>query len=247
MDARTPTLAAVIRRALDLKLASVRVALPARIKTFNATTQLASVQPLLRESHEGEDGKEEVESLPVISDVPIQFPGAGGFVITFPVAVGDPCWLVFSDRSLDKWIETGNEVDPIDLRRHHLSDAVALLGVRSKAGALAEFDASNARFGKVGGPGVTLRSGEVHLGVNHNELAADAVACANKVKTELDALITSFNAHVALYNTHVHPVSVAGVTPGTGAGTGSSTPTVAQSATKTPSALTGSAVVKVKP
>jgi hypothetical protein len=198
---RSPTLAAVIARAVDLRLASVRVALPAKIKTFDPASQLASVQPLLRETFEDETDAEQVESLPVISHVPVQFPGAGGFVITFPVAEGDPCWLVFSDRSLDKWIEQGTEVDPVDLRRHHLSDAVALLGVRSKAGALAEFDASNARIGKVGGVGISLRTGELHLGVTNSESATEPVLLGNTyataIKTYVDALWTAMSGIVA--------------------------------------------------
>jgi hypothetical protein len=195
----TPTLAQVITRAINARLADVRVALPAHVEAFDPVTQLARVKPLLRESFEAEDGAEVSESLPVISDVPVQFPGAGGFVLTFPVKAGDPCWLVFSDRALDKWIASGAEVDPVDLRRHNLSDAVAMLGVRSKAGALAEFDAVHAWLGSAGGVGVSVREREVHLGVTHGANAVDAVALASKVEARLSALEGAMNAHV-------HPV-----------------------------------------
>lgn len=193
-DSRFPSPADVINRALDSRLAGTRVALPGRIESFDAATQLAKVKPLLQETSIGEDDSEIVESIGVLNNVPVQFPGGGGFVITFPVAAGDPCWLVFADRSLDKWKTAGTEVDPVDLRRHDLSDAVALLGVRSKAAALAEFDAAAAEFGKVGGLHVRVTGTAVHLGVNSGESATDAVALASKVDAQLSALKTTLAA-----------------------------------------------------
>lgn len=181
------TLAQVIQRAIDARLADLRVALPGRIESFDPETQLARVKPLIHETHETPGG-EATAPLPIVSDVPVQFPGGGGFVVTFPVAAGDPCWLVFADRALDAWLQSGRDGEPVDLRRHALSDAVAILGVRSRAGALAEFDAGGARLGAEGGVGVQVRSGEVHLGVEAGANAADAVALASKVEAELARL-----------------------------------------------------------
>lgn len=195
MSERAPTFAEVILRAVELGLARTHVALPAKIEKFDAATQLAAVQPYLKDTWEEEDGTETVMQIPVINNVPVQFPGGTDFVITFPVAVGDPCWLVFSDRSLEIWKQKGGIVDPVDLRRHHFSDAVALLGVRSKAGALAEFDSGAMRLGKVGGLGIRIKAGEVHLGVGHNTDATDAIALASKVNAELSKLKTAYDAH----------------------------------------------------
>jgi hypothetical protein len=196
MSDRSPLLSQVMLRAVEAGLARTHVALPAKITKFDSATQLASVQPYLKETHENEDGEEVSAALKVINGVPVQFPGGGDFVITFPVAVGDPCWLVFSDRSLDVWKEKGGIVDPVHLHNHHISDAVAMLGVRSKAGALAEFDTGAVRLGKVGGTGIRIKTGEVHLGVGHNEDAANFVALANLVKSEIDALRSYVSSHV---------------------------------------------------
>lgn len=200
MSDRSPTLSEVLARAVERGLACTRVALPAKIEKFDAATQLAAVQPLLKESFEEEDGSETVYDLGVLNNVPVQFPGGSDFVVTFPVAVGDPCWLVFSDRSLEVWKEKGGIVDPIDLRRHHLSDACAVLGVRSKAGALAEFDTGAMRLGKVGGVGIRIKAGEVHLGVAHNADAANFVALANLVDQNFNALKTALTSWTPVPN-----------------------------------------------
>lgn len=58
-------------------------------------------------------------------------PSVPSFVdLALPVAVGDTGLLIFSDRSLDVWLATGGIVDPGDDRRHALSDAVFVPGLR---------------------------------------------------------------------------------------------------------------------
>jgi len=173
----------VIRRALDARTAELRVGMPATIESFDKDTQLASVRPCLADTVTLEDGTEESEALPVISDCPCHFPGGGGFSITFPVQKGDPCWLVFSDRSLDKWLDNGGQVDPVAMQQHHLTDASVFLGVRPKPGAIPDFDPDNFTIGK---------DGE----------SADWAALATKVKDEIKALRdwcatlhTNFAAH----------------------------------------------------
>jgi hypothetical protein len=101
------------------------------VESYDATTQKASVQPLIKRGYYDEKGGvRQAESLPIITGVPVLFPGGGGCRITWPIAVGDTVLLVFSEASLDKWVVTGGEVDPRDDRRHSLSDAVAIPGLR---------------------------------------------------------------------------------------------------------------------
>lgn len=126
---RTPRLAEVFRVALGRVKAELRVALPGRVEKYDDATQRADVLPLLKDTFPGEDGADEVVPLPVLPGVPVIFPGAGGYRVKLPLAAGDVVLLVFSDRSLDKWKAVGGEVDPIDLRQHHLSDAVAIAGL----------------------------------------------------------------------------------------------------------------------
>lgn len=188
MSNRSPSLAEVLRLALERQSRALRVGLPGRVERFDAANQLADVTPLLQETAFDESGNETLESLPVLTNVPVQFVGGGGYALTFPVAAGDPCWLTFSDRSLDEWIDRGGVVDPVDLRRHDLGDSVALLGVRAKPGKLAEFDSARAVFGNKG-PRVAVDGSIVHLGVAHNANAAQAVLRGDAYRTAEDTLI----------------------------------------------------------
>ena len=107
-------------------LAEVRVAIPARVESYDDDERKASVQPLIREGRADENGEREVVRLPVITAVPVVFPGSGGRVVKFPINKGDTVLLVFAHRSLDRGLVRGGEVDPADDRTHNLSDAIAI-------------------------------------------------------------------------------------------------------------------------
>lgn len=132
-ESRTPTLGGVIRGLIEEGLGDVNVAIPGRVEAFDPASARASVQPLVRRPYVTEDGTRGVERLPVIPDVPVIFPGSGPYSLRWPVAVGDTVLLVFASASLDQWLPRGGEVDPGDDRRHALSDAVAIPGLRDFA------------------------------------------------------------------------------------------------------------------
>ena len=127
---QTPTLAGFVTNALDGRMRGVRVALPGLVQTYDPTTQTCSVQPLVQDGVYDESGTRIAERLPVVASVPVCFPGSGAFSITWPVKVGDTVLLVFSSSSIDRWLALGGEVDPIDDRRHHITDAIAIPGLR---------------------------------------------------------------------------------------------------------------------
>lgn len=133
MTSRTPSIAEVLRSAVDARIAEVHVAVPARVESYDAARQSCSVKPLLKDFHRARDGARVVDDVPVISDVPVMFLGGNGFEVIFPIAKGDTVMLLFSERSLDVWLSKGGDVDPIDVRRHALSDAVAIPGLQSFA------------------------------------------------------------------------------------------------------------------
>lgn len=172
----------------------LRVAFPAQVTAYDASTQLASVKPLVAEwfAAEGETDVEQVP-LPVVPNVPVVQPGAGGFRVTFPVQVGDVVEVIVSDRSLDAWLDQGGSQAPSDLRRHHLTDAVAIPGLHdNKHPWTAPTD--GATFGKDGGPLVKVTNSAVLLG---DGTAAQAVILGNAFKTALDTMLAAVQAYVA--------------------------------------------------
>lgn len=134
-------IAMAIRRGIAEALKNVHTALPGIIDSFDPATQLAAVQPAIQRIFVATtvDGQTpEPVNLPQLINVPVVFPNAGGYALTFPVKQGDECLLVFCERSYDAWYEDGGVQPPSARRFHALSDAVAILGVNSKPNALTD-------------------------------------------------------------------------------------------------------------
>lgn len=116
---------------------NLRVAVPGIITAFDPQRQTATVQPAIRERLRSPEGAISNVSLPLLPDVPVVFPRAGGFALTFPVKAGDECLVVFADMCIDAWWQNGGVQNQVDKRRHDLSDAFCILGPSSVPQALA--------------------------------------------------------------------------------------------------------------
>ncbi len=162
MDPRnTHTLAQVIAKALDARVADMHVCTPARVVAYDSAKQSVDVQPILRQAHVDETGARVPERLPVVTSVPVSFPGGGGMTITFPIAVGDTGMLHFSEASLDKWLTYGgNDVDPGDDRRFCMADGMFVPGLRDFAHARASAPADHVRIGRDGAAAEMAALGE---------------------------------------------------------------------------------------
>ncbi len=102
------------------------------IEVFNAELQTATVQPAIKAMIQNEQGQWTTANLPLLLDVPVYFPSGGGCALTFPVAKGDECLVVFADRCIDSWWQSGGIQMPISSRSHDLSDGMCFVGFRSK-------------------------------------------------------------------------------------------------------------------
>jgi len=105
-------------------LATMNCVLPGVIQSFDPATCTATVQPLPQKMMF--DGT--IVSRPVLIDCPVLFPAGGGAQMTFPVAAGDPCLVLFSDRRIDEILLNGSQSVPGDGRMHDLSDGFVLVG-----------------------------------------------------------------------------------------------------------------------
>lgn len=117
------------------------VSLPGTIVSFNPGTQTASVQPTLRRRK----GTENLQ-IPVLQDVPVYFFGGTSGGITFPVAAGDECLVVFADSCIDGWFQNGTVANEISVRHHDYSDGFAFVGFRSMPNVLQEFPMDEPSF-----------------------------------------------------------------------------------------------------
>jgi hypothetical protein len=194
---RAPELAEVIRNAIESRLAHVNVSLPARVESFDATTQKVNAKPLVMSFYVDEAGNRQPQALPVIAGVPVAFPQGGGYALTFPLAVGDIGTLVWSQLSLDRWLSgTGAEVDPEFDHLHGLSDGIFFPGLRPFGAPLAGVPSDHAVLGVPGGVAIHLYEDRVGIGGD-----ADYLALAAKVDAELALIATGINT------THTYTVT----------------------------------------
>ncbi|KPH79312.1 Gp138 family membrane-puncturing spike protein [Bosea vaviloviae] len=139
---RTESGEETIRAALDDFQSRNFTSMPARIISYDAAKQTVTAQPTVKAYVLQKDGSTKAENYPVIPDIPVQFPGGGGMLMTFPVKAGDECMLCFGSRSQDSWQQSGGDQAPIDSGMNNLSNAFAMLGFRSNPNAAKVTDPS---------------------------------------------------------------------------------------------------------
>lgn len=145
------------RRELENRL---RVACPGIIQAFNAKEQTVTVRLAIREKRVKSDGTEEWLDVPLLADVPVVFPRAGGYVLTFPVKAGDECLVVFGDACMDAWWQSGGVQNQIDCRRHDLSDGYAILGPWSQPRTITGYSTHSAQLRNESGSAYIELSGD---------------------------------------------------------------------------------------
>lgn len=131
-----PDLVDVLEGREEDLLLRLNTATPARVQRYDAALQVVDAVPLVRGPVPRADGTYDHEDLPVVPSVPVVWPRVGAWGLTMALAEGDTGLLVCLESDLGTWrAGDGSVVDPVDLRRHHLSHAVFVPGlyVRSRA------------------------------------------------------------------------------------------------------------------
>jgi hypothetical protein len=142
--------------------------MPGKVVKYDRTTNRAEIQPQLKRKFVTQP---QAQDLPVLSEVPVlQARGTDAYV-RLPIQVGDTGLLIFCERSIDLWLERGESVDPLDRRRHSLSDAVFLPGLFSSTTPLpATGDSSSIVIANAGVRVELLSSGKIKIQNGTGEL-----------------------------------------------------------------------------
>lgn len=135
-----------MRMAMETMQSNMWTAIPAIVTAVDLAVQTLSAQPAIQGSVQSPDGAEALVNLPVLVDVPICFPRAGGFALTFPIAVGDEVLVVFASRCIDSWWQSGGIGAQAEVRMHDLSDGFALLAPVSQPKALTGVSTMNVQL-----------------------------------------------------------------------------------------------------
>lgn len=113
----------------------IHTALPAKVVDFNpqhqTVTLAVQITQLLVEGG--------AVPIPPLVDVPVAFPRGGGFAVTFPLNAGDEGIVIFAERCIDGWWQSGRASEPLDYRQHDLSDGMFYPSICSVPNAIAHF------------------------------------------------------------------------------------------------------------
>jgi hypothetical protein len=169
---QTPTLTQLLKHAIDNRLLDLHTALIAKVESYDAAKQQVNVSPILKRSLPTLDGELAEEQLPMICDVPVLFPRANGFFISFPIKPGDLVQVIFNEKI-------------------GIQGAVAIPGVYADS-PLSDAHENNLVLGKDQGVQIHIDGNKIKLG---SDKASEALAIASKVKAELDKIAAAFNAH----------------------------------------------------
>ena len=114
----------LLEQAKENAMMDVRVSMPARIVSFDPATKTAQVEICMQMV---DDDDSAIEYPPLV-DCPCLFTRGGGFHVVHPYSAGDSGLVLFSDRCLDGWFESGKTAPPMDFRVHSMSDAYFIGG-----------------------------------------------------------------------------------------------------------------------
>lgn len=140
-----------VRTSLDALQARLWTAMPGIIQSFDPGSAgsrgpTCTVQCAIQAKQQNKDGSTKLVNIPPLVDCPVQFPGGGGASLTFPLAHGDECLVVFASRCIDSWWQSGGIQAPAEIRFHNLSDGFIIPGVRSNPRALIDISTTTAQF-----------------------------------------------------------------------------------------------------
>ncbi|TXH35310.1 MAG: translation initiation factor IF-2 [Rhodospirillaceae bacterium] len=118
----------LVQDALQVRL---HTALPGIIQKFDPVAMTCEVQAAITFNVMKGQGFTPVE-LPPFVDCPVHFPSGGGFTLTFPIKPGDECLVIFAERCIDAWWESGGIQNQQEIRFHDLSDGFVIPKVWSQ-------------------------------------------------------------------------------------------------------------------
>lgn len=161
---RTGSMDELFRAISDNIFNRLRVATPAIVTGFDPTEQTITAKVAIKERMRDENGTLNDVQIPELLDVPVVFPRAGGFILSFPVNVGDECLIIFGDQCIDAWWQNGGVQSPIELRRHDLSDSFAIMGTWSQPRRIVNYPTDRVSLMTDDGvTSITLKPGEINL------------------------------------------------------------------------------------
>lgn len=107
----------------------------ATIQSFNPANQTATASINYTRTYFQPDASgvyiAQQQNYPLLVDCPVICLGGGNGALTFPIAAGDECLVLFNDRDIDNWFQGNTGAAVATPRLHSFSDGFILVGLRS--------------------------------------------------------------------------------------------------------------------
>ena len=133
-----------VKRDTKITLNAVQIGI---IQSFNSEKQTASIRIAISQVKEVlPDGTRILVEYPVLLECPVFTMFGGDSFINLPIAVGDNCIVLFNDREIDNWLNTGEVQPGTTSRTHDVSDAIAIVGIRHYQNSITRFLADGIRI-----------------------------------------------------------------------------------------------------
>lgn len=175
------------------------------IQSFDSEKQTAQVSINYKKTYfqfsgETQDTVPILIDYPIIADCPVIVLGGGPVRITFPIAQGDQCILLFNDRDIDNWYSGSTTSANSTPRLHAFTDAIVLVGPNNLNTVIDSYDAVRA----------LITNGAVKNGVNptNNKLTLE------NEENSLNDLLQDLCTQLQNLITQLATLTVTGVTPG---------------------------------
>jgi len=217
---RKVTYSDLIKHGVESGLRNLMVCLPGRVIAFDPGTQMAQVECGIQKRINGE-----FRTIPVISNVRVQFSGDGEWYFWHQVKPGTEGLIHFSQRAVDTWNDQGGPVAPHDLRMFSAEDAYFVPGIRSAPHLVPGF--VNEGVGMSSFDGATrihLTPGMISLKAAVLDMDAETINQASaahsiqsgtlavNANTAIDGTLANNGINVG--STHTHPITGGSSAPG---------------------------------
>jgi hypothetical protein len=182
-----------LRMAFEGMQAKMWTAMPAIVQTVNLTAMTLTAIPSILGILTDKEGEVSYVEMPLLVDVPIMFMNGGGFITTYPIEAGDEALIIFGNRCIDTWWQSGGVQVPAEYRMHDLSDGFALVGPRSQARLISGISNNSVQMRNDAGTIFCEVSDTVARLVNGTTTITATAATADVVSTTATVTATNIN------------------------------------------------------
>jgi hypothetical protein len=119
----------MVRRIAKAEASRVRTCTVGQITEYDATRNAVKIRLCVKAMRTEDPENLTTVEMPILEDIPVQQFGSGKLLFSVPPSVDSYGTLFFSDRDLEAWLTSGGIVDPANMRKWDLSDAIFCPGL----------------------------------------------------------------------------------------------------------------------